>query len=1010
MKACCAIGLLLLPLWLLSGCAGSESSPVDAGRDADAGEEPDAADGDGEPDGADGGDRGPVELRLLAVLPSRGLVEGGTWANIVGSGFVEGIAESAFDVRDVTDVSFGDNSAIDIEVIRDDMISVRTPAGLPGPVDVCVENPNGRVTLPAAFTYFETVAAFSFEPPDLSAEGGTPFTLEGTGLTGESRVLFNDRPASQIEVESSTRMSGAAPPGEPGPVNLEVVNRNGSALLFRAADYHPIPQIDAIAPAAGPTAGGTDVEIRGQGFSDACELFFSAEPVTGPGPDSAMLWSAVSPPGLAGPADVRISNPVAESTLESGFVYLPEASGGLSVTGVAPGSGPVSGGQEVIVAGEGFSAPLRSVRFGGAEATSLQVIDDRQARVSVPEGDPGMVAVRVSTDAGQASLANAYRFYRPLEVTGIEPGSGPAEGGTPFRILGSSMTLGVQATFGGTPVPLQLVSETEMTGIAPPGPPGPVDVRVFDGDSEIRLPGAFTYLQALDLARVDPDTGSQAGGTWVRIYGQGFGPELQVFFGDQPAHIVQILSPSLLTARTPRGEPGEVAVRAERGAERFELPAGFSYYDPTNDRGGASGGPINGSLNVTVLDGSWAFYGDPLPEATVLVAEPAISALTDDRGQVTLSGPSLVRELTITMGKAGYQAVTVSHLNAANLTVYLSPNEQEPPETQPGTIRRSSLSGRVFGFKDIPDLPSGPGISMQAKVTSTSYSIYYVPPYGGVPGGTPIEVDGGEYSFSVQLGTYSLYALYGALDQATGAFTPGLLGVRRAIVIPSEDPVTDQDIILSTPLDRSAHVRHVDPPAGWEGQPAEYGAYVSLDLGRDGIIYLSQSEGNNAETVLHRLPEAAGQSFLFVGLASMNGSYPLSYTFRRQEGDLDAGVELGPYLGFTRFEDPAEEGQELDGGRIAWSFDGPTPALSQLWIQTADLLPKVIWRVILPGDVTEVVLPEELEGLLPQGELLLIFLYTASSPRFNFDRFNYNQLYTGRWTAYTVNLTWFAVP
>ena len=171
--------ILLAVLSLCVACSGGDGI-TDGGLDApqldgDGGEDADLdADGgtDGGEDGSADADAGPVPLSLHAVLPSRGPVAGGTWANIIGGGFVDGVGESAFDVRDVTAVRFCDNSAIDIEVIRDDMISVRTPSGLPGACPVTVENPRGSVILESAFTFFETVAAYSANPPDLFTEGG----------------------------------------------------------------------------------------------------------------------------------------------------------------------------------------------------------------------------------------------------------------------------------------------------------------------------------------------------------------------------------------------------------------------------------------------------------------------------------------------------------------------------------------------------------------------------------------------------------------------------------------------------------------------------------------------------------------------------------------------------------------------------------------------------------------------------------------------------------------------
>ncbi len=996
------------------GCNGG-STKKDVGYDADG----DAGDGDGDGDGYGDGDgevgdgdlppadEGPVAVVISAVLPSRGPVEGGTWANIVGSGFVNGIDDSPFGVRDVTDVVFADNPAVDVEVIRDDMISVRTPPGTAGTVAVTVENPNGSFTLPDAFTYFEAVSAYQVTPGDLSAGGGTPVEVRGTGFTADTLVLVGGRPAAAVQVQDSTTVGAVSPPGEPGSADVEVINRNGQALLFRAVTYHPVPRLLSVEPAAGPEAGGTPVAATGDGFADPVDLLFDAAPAADLAV-SATRIDATAPAG-SGRVDVTVSGPVDQDTLEGGFVYLPAPTGSLGISGVAPARGPSDGGNPATVAGEGFSAGVTAVLFGANPATNVQTVEDRILTLEIPAGSPGPVAVTVQTAADQAVLDDAYAYFTPVDAVGIDPHSGPVEGSTAFSIQGSGFHSQVEVLFGGAPAQsLDASAATEITGLTPPGTPGQVDVTVRDADSQDVLAGAFTYTTGLDLLHVEPDAGAVAGGTYVIVYGQGFGPDARIWFGDAEGSVLQVESQNVLTARTPRGDTGEVVVAVESGGQRAELAAGFSYFDPKNNRGGASGGPIQGSFNVTALDGSYTNWGAPVPGAFVVIQEPAISGLTNDRGQVTFSGPSLVRAVTVTVGKEGYEAITLVNLNAANLTVYLYPNEREPTPPNGWVVTTCDLSGRVFGFKDIPGLPQGPGIQHQAFVNLTSYSIYSVPPYGSIPYyyAQPIEQDGDPYDYTLRLGTYSVYALFGAYEAETKEFTPALLGLRRAIRLPSEEPVSGQDVVLSTYLDQSAPVHLQDPPLHPE---ALYGAYVSLDLGRDGVIYLSQKTGQSVDMVLEGLPSAASSSFIFVGTASKGGGYPISYTFRRQEGDLGAGVTLGPFLDFTEIIEPQYDA-ELTGGRFSWTVGEPRPELIQILVETNELMPNILWRVVLPGDVDEVTLPEELLSLLPRGERLIFLIYTADSPRFSFDRFNYSQLSTSRWTSYTVNLSIFKVP
>jgi hypothetical protein len=1010
-------------IWLLTvcifiaGCSGDSYFP-DAGPEdgyqTDGDLDPDIDGGVFEDDEADS-DLEPIVLSIHGVLPSRGPIEGGSWANIVGSGFVYGIGDSPFDVRDVTYITFGDNSAIDIEIIRDDMISVRTPAGSPGPASVTVENPNGIFTLENAFYYYETVTVEKIDPVDFSSRGGTIFEVLGTGFSSDTRVLVGGIPASSPKVDGSTKITALAPPGTSGPTDLEIINQNGRVFLYRAATYHLVPVLASLQPTTGSTQGGLQVVAQGEDFTPNMILLFDDQPALEVTLIDDSQLQAVTPSGSAGPVDLTLSNPAASSILPGGFFYLGEPSGTFHVAGIVPSFGPPQGGNLATIIGEGFSTGIKQILIGGQEATIVQEIDDRHLEVEVPPNNPGVASIEVQSLLEYAIAKDVYLYIEPLEITSIEPGSDSTAGGTSFTIQGSGFHSQVEVLFGGVLAEdIQVISATELAGTIPAGIPGKVDIIVLDNYSQDILYDNFNYTSDLALWRVEPNSGAIAGGTYVTCYGQGFNQDTKIWFGQEEGIVIQVLSPFSLIARTPQGNPGEVNVKVSNSLD-FELKAGFSYFDPTNDRGGASGGPIDGSINVTILNGSWLEYGTPIAEANVLIDEPAVSGSTDERGQITFSGPSFIRPVTITMAKEGFMATTISNINAANITVYLYPNESAPIETQPGgEIVISQISGRVFGFKDLPSLPSGPDVSLQARVMPTSYSIYSVPPYGGYPQGPVIENDGGQYFFTVRPGNYSIYSIFGAYDAETDVFTPALLGIRRSIQVTGSEPVGGQDIILGTHLDQTVSVHLIDPPIGYGGMESEFSVHASLDLGADGIIYLADDISSSTDLLLSGLPAADGSSFIFVSVASLGNGYPMSYTIRRQAGGLSSGVNMGPFLGYTEIIEPEfdEESQkaELIDGRISWAIHGETPALTQVVIQTNELFSVVLWRILLPGHITEITLPEELLSLLPQGEPLIAFINTANSPRFNFDSFNYSQLGTSRWTSYTVNFTTITVP
>jgi len=1001
--------LVCIAALVVWGCSES-SEKIDAGSDADAS----LPDGDGGSDyeyddGGDGGDEAVTLLKVERVVPSRGPVGGGVWVNIEGAGFVEGIQQTAFGLEAVTEVIFGDNPAIDIEVIRDDLISVGTPAGVTGPVDVTVENPNGRVTLTGGFTYYEPVSARRVDPADFSCDGGTAFSIEGTGFTPDTGVVIAGRPASALVVESATRVTGVAPPASPGLRDVEVINRNGRALLFQAADYHPVPVLTSIEPGAGPEAGGTAVVVGGQGFEEAMELSFGGVAATVTATTSDRL-DAVTPAG-SGSVDVTVAGVVDSATLSRGFVYLPDPSGALTVTGVAPASGPEAGGGLVTVAGEGFSAGVTQVLFGANPSQDVQVLDDRYLTAGVPAGAAGFVAVTVSTAAEQATLPDAYRYFQPVDVTGIDPAGGGIEGGTAFTLTGSGFHAGVEVFFDGALAgSLSVTSDTTLTGVTPPGSPGLADVLVKDADSQAVLSGAFEYVTDLALTRVHPDYGARAGGSWVVCYGSGFEPDLTLWFGDQEATDVQVTSSSTITANTPPGNPGYVPVKVVlQGGAEYELPEGFYYYDPVNFQGGASGGPIRGSFNVTVLNGDRSNYGQPITGATVIVEEPHYSGLTDELGQVTFSGPDFVRAITVTIAMEEFESVTVADLNAANLTVFMFPAASSTDlDTEPECEHTSVLSGRVFGFKDIPGLPTGPTILMQAMLYFSADNMFRLPPFGSLPEGLAIDEDGGQFDIELCWGNYTLYAMYGAFDVFSEEFTPALFGMRRSIHLFSDDPLTEQDIVLGTYLDQSVAIHLQDPPVAPGGAGTVYRSYAHLDLGADGVIYFGEDDSSGPDMQIDRLPSATSDSFVFIGMASVYDSYPISYTFRRPQGDLADGVTLGPFLGFSEIQKPAY-GADLGDGLITFSVQDPEPELIQMIVMTNEFPPRYVYRMILPGDATQVTLPPEALALLPKQQPLFLIIYTADSPYFSFDSFNYYQLGTNHWTSYTMNYTVFTM-
>jgi len=231
-----------------------------------------------------------------------------------------------------------------------------------------------------------------------------------------------------------------------------------------------------------------------------------------------------------------------------------------------------------------------------------------------------------------------------------------------------------------------IASATEIDAVTPPGTAGPALVQVTSTSGAVsRLIGGFTYLDAFSLVQVTPTSGAQAGGTNVTLYGTGFGPGLTASFGSAQAPNLLLVDPYTAACTTPPGNPGQVDVVASEPVSSATVTStikgGFSYFDPTNLVGGVSGGPLNGTLNVTVLnnDQDPSVNGRPIQGALVILgvdSNTPFQGPTDARGQITFSDPTILKAQTVTVSDSSCAngvpcATTIDGVTSQNLTVFL---------------------------------------------------------------------------------------------------------------------------------------------------------------------------------------------------------------------------------------------------------------------------------------------------------------------------------------------------
>jgi hypothetical protein len=1020
-------GLLCLALaGSLVACGRTQGTPMpntrDGGADAglDAGTEGDDA-GTGVPDAGP-----PPELKILRVLPPRGSSAGLTQVVIEGSGFLHGVAERGSDAKKVTTLKFGSNPSLDFQILDEETIDARVPQGKAGLVKVTLENTNGRFVCSGCFSYYDDLFVSALTPKDGPLRGGNEVTLTGGGFTTDVQVHFGARTSTKVTRVSATELKVTVPAGAVADlVDLTVFNKNGLSSLRRIYRYVADTKVTGLSPLAGPLGGGTTVVMKGEGFDGATSVTVGAVAATGLAVASGTQLSFVTPAGsVAGAVDIRVTTPRDQRIVRGGFTYL-SAPGALTLDAAFPHVGPAAGGNTIRVTGVGLDEGGLTFSIGGTVAPhSVQSANEVTLTVPARTG-ARVVPIAVTDGSTSSTLVTGYTYGMTLGAP--SPVNGPLAGGTVATSAGTGLSPDLLLFVCGVPATVGSVTETSLTFTTPAGSGGEVcplrAVSASDPENEVTVLSAFTYHEPLLIGRVQPDKGAIAGGALVTVLGTGFGDSTIVRFGDGVAKDVKVLDPHTLTCRIPRGNSGSVTVEVAKPSAKDSLPGGFAYFDPRNSAGGLSGGSLVGTINVTVLDSTPGFSGQSVPLASVMLGVDAATpfqGVTDARGQLTFSDSSLVKAQTVTAFKEGYESVTVSNVIAENLTVYMArtSGEGEPGQPPPGPPP-AQISGKVYGFKTPRAL--SPDEVMEVRVFLAQGSLFSGAPFTSpYPGQNKwvVTKEGGDYLLLTLSGLRAAYAVLGVKNLSSQDFTPYLMGVRRGITASSDRPALNEDIVLDMHLDMTVPVT-VDGPLTLDGSPAINNLYAWLDLGAEGFIpnpnnwatgTSNQSAVSSPDVTLSfpNFPRLDGSNFVFMNQATSVSGTGTSHFFRRQPGDLTAGMRVGPMLPAPSFATPTQ----VTGftGQVRWTVDpGTTPDIHQVLIVKPSLVGLMtVWSVILPGSDTQVTLPPLVVQKLrteEAGNTLYVLIYSSRSPKFNYAQWSYDTLSGVSWSSFTSALS-----
>jgi hypothetical protein len=367
--------------------------------------------------------------------------------------------------------------------------------------------------------------------------------------------------------------------------------------------------------------------------------------------------------------------------------------------------------------------------------------------------------------------------------------------------------------------------------------------------------------------------------------------------------------------------------------------------------------------------------------------------------------------VTITGSKPMFAVSSIARIDARNVTIFMQLNmaPSGPPSSGPPPPGPAVFKGRVCGFKTAPGTPIGAGHKLEAHVYLSAPYVYAAPPFGQPQ--TPIVVtsDCGSFQLSTRrFGRVALWAEFGISDTTTSpaTFTPLIMGIRRSLEADPGKETDGVDIILDMHRDVTFPVTIDETQLGLGGTTTIMNDVFSyLDLGGEGVIPLAEARSTNSLFPFDHHPRIGGDGLIFLNLAAEFNSGtgginpPYSLYYRRQYGDLAAGVTIGPMLSFTHWDSPLS-GQNFTG-TLSWSFLGGLSADLQQLSLTQGFAQTPIWDVILPGNEQGITVPPSATASIPAGASLNWTLITAKSPRLDYNELSFQQLGVNEWTSFT---------
>lgn len=358
----------------------------------------------------------------------------------------------------------------------------------------------------------------------------------------------------------------------------------------------------------------------------------------------------------------------------------------MSISGITPSSGTISGGYTVTLSGSNLDF-VETVDFGGVPCTDVVATGSTLSCTAPETVTPGSVVVAVRGKARRsASTTFTYTLAAGPTLTSFAPTTSSEAGGTSIFIFGTGFATGATIEIGGVPCNSSTVmSTTQIECEAPAMAAGTYTIVVTNTDgSTVSSSTQITYNAAPTITSITPVVGPIAGGTTLTITGTGFLTGATAYLNTLTCGSATVLTPTSMTCVTPATTTATTYTLrvVNPDGQTATLSNAFTYFStPTITTISPTAGALAGGTTLTVNGTNFS------TGATVFVGGVACTPLTyvsSSQVRCPTPGPA-----------AGAQAVTINNPGTPSAT-YNSYTYQDAPTVASVSPTAGALAGNTL--------------------------------------------------------------------------------------------------------------------------------------------------------------------------------------------------------------------------------------------------------------------------------------------------------------------------